>query len=53
MLIPAMVYGVETVAVTKKQVEEMEVAEMKMLRFTMGGREKTRLETSTSGVVLR
>ena len=28
---PAMVYGLETVAVTKKQVEEM-----KMLRFTMG-----------------
>ena len=32
----AMVYGLETVAVTKKQVEEMEVAEIKMLRFTMG-----------------
>ena len=30
---PAMMYGLETVAVTKKQVEEMEVAEMKMLRF--------------------
>ena len=28
-----MVYGLETVAVTMKQVEEMEVAEMKMLRF--------------------
>ena len=33
---PAMVYGTETVVVTKKQVEEMEVAEMKMLRFAMG-----------------
>ena len=33
---PAMVYGLETVAVTKKQVEETEVAEMKMLRFAMG-----------------
>ena len=33
---PAMVYGIETVAVTKKQVEEMEVTEMKMLRFAMG-----------------
>ena len=32
---PAMVYGLETVAVTKKQIEEMEVAEMKMLRFAM------------------
>ena len=31
----AMVYGLETVAVTKKQVKEMEVAEMKMLRFAM------------------
>ena len=30
-----MVYGLETVAVTKKQVEEMEVAEIKMLRFAM------------------
>ena len=33
---PAMVYGLETVVVTKKQVEKMEVAEMKMLRFAMG-----------------
>ena len=33
---PAMVYGLETVSVTKiKQVEEMEVAEIKMLRFAM------------------
>ena len=32
---PAMVYRLETVAVTKKQVEEMEVAQMKMLRFAM------------------
>ena len=30
-----MVYGFETVAVTKKQVKEMEVAEMKMLRYAM------------------
>ena len=36
VVIPAIVYGLETVAVTKKQVEEMEVAEMKMLRFAMG-----------------
>ena len=31
-----MVYGLEPVAVTKKQVEEMEVAKIKMLRFAMG-----------------
>ena len=29
------IYGLETVAVTKKQVEEMKVAAMKMLRFAM------------------
>ena len=33
---PAIVCEIETVAVTKKQVEEIEVAEMKMLRFAMG-----------------
>ena len=33
---PAMVYGLETVAVTKKQIKEMGVAETKMLRFAMG-----------------
>ena len=33
---PAMVYGFETVAITKKQVEEIEIAEMKMSRFAMG-----------------
>ena len=32
----AMVHGLETVAVKKKQLEEMEVAEIKMLRFAMG-----------------
>ena len=45
-----MVYGLETEAVTKKQVEEMEVAEIKMLRFARG---MIRLVTSTSGVQLR
>ena len=50
---PAMVYGLETVAVTKKQVEEMEVAEMKMLRFSMGVTRKKRLKTTTSGVQLK
>ena len=36
-----MVYGMETVAVTKKQEKRMEVAEMKMLQFSIG---KTRLD---------
>ena len=39
----AMVYGLETVAVTKKQVEEMEVAGMKMLRFAMGVTRKDKI----------
>ena len=40
---PAMVYGLETVAVTKKQVEEIEVGEMKKLRFTMGVTRKDKI----------
>ena len=40
---PAMVYGLETVTVTKKQVKEMEVAEMKMLRFAMGVTRKDKI----------
>ena len=43
VLRPAMVYGLETVAVTKKQVEVMEVAEMKMLRIAMGVRRKDKI----------
>ena len=31
-----MVYGLDTVAVTKKQVEEMQVAQIKMLMFATG-----------------
>ena len=38
-----MVYGLETVAVTKKQVEKMEVAEMQMLRFAMGVTRKDKI----------
>ena len=43
MVRPAMVYGLETVAVTKKQVEEMEVAEIKILRFAMGVTRKDKI----------
>ena len=43
VVIPAMAYGLETVAVTKKQVEEMEVEEMKMLRFAMGVTRKDKM----------
>ena len=39
----AMVYELETEAFTKKQVEEMEVAEMKMLRFAMGVTRKDKI----------
>ena len=43
MVRPAMVYGLEIVAVTKKQVEEMKIAEMKMLRFAMGVTRKDKI----------
>ena len=33
---PAMLYGLETVALTKRQEAEMEVAELKMLQFALG-----------------
>ena len=33
---PAMLYGLETVALKKRQEAEMEVAELNMLRFTLG-----------------
>ena len=33
---PAMLYGLETVALSKRQVAELEVAELKMLRFSLG-----------------
>ena len=45
MVRSAMVYGLETVAVTKKQVEEMEVAEIKMLRFAMGVTRKDKIRS--------
>ncbi|XP_047484180.1 uncharacterized protein LOC125035913 [Penaeus chinensis] len=41
MLLPEMLYGMEAVAVTKGQERKMEVAEMRMLRFSLG---KTRLD---------
>ena len=33
---PSMLYGLETAALTKKQEAELEVAELKMLRFSLG-----------------
>ena len=47
---PAMVYGIETVAVTKKQVEEMEVAEKVMLRFAMGVTRKDKIRNEYTRV---
>ena len=38
-----MVYGFETVVVTKKQVKEMEVVWIKMLRFAMGVTRKDKI----------
>ena len=35
-MLPAMVYGLETMTLRKRQEAEMEVAELKMLRFSLG-----------------
>ena len=43
MVKPAVVYGLEMVAYTKKQIEKMKVAEMKMLRFAMGVTRKDKI----------
>ena len=40
---PAMLYGMETVAVTERQVEKMEVAELKMVRWTFGVTRKDKI----------
>ena len=37
---PAMLYGMETVAVTEKQMENMEVTELKMVRWALGSDKK-------------
>ena len=42
MVRPALLYGMETVAVTETQEKRMEVAEMKMLRFSIGKTRKDR-----------
>ena len=43
VLRPAMLCGLEKLEVTKKQVKEMEVVEMKMLRFAMGVTRKDKI----------
>ena len=50
---PAMVYELEMVAVTKKQVEEMEVAEMKMLRFATGVMRKEKIRNKYIGSTVK
>ena len=50
---PAMVYEFKTVAVTKKQIKKMEVAEMTMLRFSMGVTRENKIRNKYSGVQLR
>ena len=40
---PAMLYGMETVAVTERQVGKMEVAELKMMRCALGVTRKNKI----------
>ena len=49
MIRPAMLYCMETVAVTKGQERKMEVAEMKILRFSWEKRGLIALKTPSSG----
>ena len=47
---PAMMYGLETVSLTKRHGAEMEVAELKMLRFSLG---VTRMDKITNEYIRR
>ena len=44
MVRPAMMYGIETVAVTKEQQRRMQVVEMKILRWSLGLTKKDRVK---------
>ena len=44
MVRPTMLYGMETVAVTKSQEKQMERVEMKMLRFSLGVTRRNRIQ---------
>ena len=54
-VIPAMLYGLETVAQTKRQEAEVKVAELKMLLFSLGvtRMDKIRVHQRTGGTVWR
>ena len=41
---PAMLYGMETVAVTERQMGKMEVAELKMVRWALGMKRKDKIK---------
>ena len=41
---PTILYGIETVATTKKQVGKMEVAELKMVRWALGVTRKDKIK---------
>ena len=40
---PAMLYGMETAAVTERQMGKMEVAELKMVRWALGVKRKVKI----------
>ena len=42
---PTMLYGMETVAVTERQMGKMEVAELKMLRWALGVTRKDKIRS--------
>ena len=50
---PAMLYGLETVALTKRQEAEIEVAEMMMLRCALGVTRMDKIRSAYSRVTAR
>ena len=44
---PALLYGLETVATMKKQETELEVAELRMLRWSLGATRMDRIPNAT------
>ena len=46
---PTMLYGMETVAVTERQVGKMEVAELKMVRWALGVTRKDKIKKQIRG----
>ncbi|XP_063586256.1 uncharacterized protein LOC134763619 [Penaeus indicus] len=52
MVRPAMLYGLETVPLTKSQKREVEVAEMRMMRYEVGVTRSDKIKNETTREIL-